>query len=101
MTRRMTSATLPSNSSSSRVSDVSVATSRRKSSKSLRSRNRTAGLTRDAAMSGLFHFPRASWSFHLARARRLFDDADAGTGADTGRAGGNHGLQVRERPDAP
>src|SRR5580658_3694204 len=86
MTRRTIAATLASSSSSSRVSDVRVATSSRKSSSSLRSRNRTAGLTRGAAISAFFH-------------RGFFDDFDARARADSSRSGGHHGFQIAERPD--
>src|SRR5580658_4824489 len=88
MTRRTTSATLASSSSSSRVSDVRVATSRRKSSRSPRSRNRTAGLTRDTAMSAWLHlhsFP---------------DNFDARAGADSRCPGSHHGFQIGQRFDA-
>src|SRR5580704_13677828 len=105
MTRRTMAATLASSSSSSRVSDVRVATSSRKSSRSLRSRNRTAGLTRDAAMSAFFHIVRIPRCFGTRFLRRLFrrfvHDAHAGAGADPGGSGGHHVLQVVERANAP
>src|SRR5579863_8482353 len=81
MTRRTMEATLPSSSSSSRVSDVRVATSSRKSSRSLRSRNRTAGL-RGAAISGFFH------------------DADARARTHAIGPRGDHGFEIRQRADA-
>src|SRR3984885_14016473 len=99
MTRRTMAATLASSSSSSRVSDVRVATSSRKSSRSLRSRNRTAGLTRDTAMSALFHVRRVPHCFGPLR-RGFLHDPHAGAGADSGGSGSYHGLQIFERPDA-
>src|SRR5580692_11017974 len=94
MTRRTISATLASNSSSSRVSDVRVATSSRKSSRSLRSRNRTAGLTRGAAMSGFF------LRVFRRLLRRFLHDFYARAGADSSRPGGHHGFQIGERTGA-
>src|SRR5580658_6008 len=99
MTRRTMAATLASSSSSSRVSDVRVATSSRKSSRSLRSRNRTAGLTRDTAMSAFFHVGRVPHGFGPIRGG-FPHDPHAGAGADSGGSRGYHGFQIFERADA-
>src|SRR2546423_11466836 len=82
MTRRTISPTLESNSSRSSVSDVMADTSSMKSSRSLRSRNRTGDLTRAILTCG------------------GLDDAHAGAGPDARGAGRHHGFQFVERADS-
>src|ERR1017187_1466964 len=84
------SATLASSWSRSRVNVMVAETSSRKSSSSLRSRNRTAALR---VLCMALSTVRRSGSGGL-------DNLDAGAGADPGGAGGGHGLDVLEGANA-